>query len=737
MERIAFLAISIVFLTALWSEAADDLTPAVDIPYIEEGAEIDGILDDPAWGNAARFTLDWETEPGENLRAPVKTEVFLYYTRGFVYVAFKAEDPNPENIRARFWERDKQRGDDEVWIEFDTFNDGQTAYVFQSNCIGVQSDFMYNSGTYDESWDGLFDCAGVIHPDGYVVEFKIPFSSLTFQASDTEQVWGVLFGRSYPRDVNHQLWSMQRDLNSECHVCQFIKIRGFKGVQPGNNIEFTPTLNGIQTKVRDGEKDDFRLANDDIDAGFNASWGITNNTKAGITINPDFSQVEADALQLDINSPFALSFEEKRPFFTEGANIFQTHMNMVYTRSIRDPEWGLKLHGKQGKNSYGLLMVEDSVTNILFPGSQRSRATSLRENSTVTIGRYSRDVMSNSKVSGLFTNRESESYYSRLYGLDANLQLTKSDRIIIEAMGSSTKYSDEIAGAFGQPLGEFGGEALNVYYMHDRRSFDFVAHYMNIGDDFRADAGFIPQVGYRKAAMATSNIWYDKDESWWDIFLIDTVARDYRDKEGNLLSRQVAVSLVTLGARQSMMRLQGQVGRQTYLGEEYNQNFLRFIGQCVPLADVTSVLYFEAGDQVDYANARAGNRVFMDAGLTYTPSKHVSLGYTHTFERMRAAGSHLYTANIGALTAKAHFSSRLMARLIAQYVDYQYSAENYLFDIDPQFNRFTTQFLLSYKVNPRTLVFVGYSDNYSGDSAINLRKDDYTLFAKISYAFRL
>jgi hypothetical protein len=707
------------------------------IPYIEKGAEIDGVLDDSSWQQAAKFSLDFEVEPGENIAAPVKTLAYMFYSKNHLYVGFKAFDPKPGEIRGNYWERDKQKGDDEVWFELDTFNDGLNAFIFQSNVLGVQSDFINSDGNYDSSWDAIFDTATSFTDYGYSVEFKIPFSSISFQPSDVEQTWGVLLGRSYPRDVNHQLQQFARNRNVECHVCQFEKIVGFKGVQPGNNIEITPTINAIQTSTYDEITDDYLTTTDDIDAGLSAKWGITNNSALGVTINPDFSQVEADALLLDINTPFALSYEEKRPFFTEGASFYATRQKTVYTRAIRDPEWGVKYQGKEGNTGYGVIMAKDAVTNILFPGSQRSQATQLAEKSTVTIARLTQDILTNSNISAMITNREAGDYHNRVYGVDASLQLSQSDRLFVQAIGSSTQYPDAIAAAFGQPMGEFSSGAIDLYYIHDTRNFDLVAHYFNIGEDFRADAGFMPQVGLRKAAIATSNTWYDKNDDWWDLFVIDTVARDYSDSEGNMLSRQVAISLVTLGDMQSNLRLQGQVGKRAYLGEEYNDNFLRFIGSFVPHGDLSMFAYLLVGDQIDFANARAGDRIFFDGGFTYKPSKHLSIGYTHTFERMEVAGERLYTANIGALTTLAHFNSRLLFRAIVQYVDYDYAVENYTFELDSKYETIASQLLLSYKINPRTLFFLGFSNNYSADSTYDLRQDDYTFFMKLSYAFRL
>lgn len=494
------------------------------IPRIASEIHIDGKLEESVWQEALVIELPYETWPGENICAPVRTEALLLYTRSHLYVGFRAFDPDPEKIRANFTERDQIYDDDFIALFLDTFNDERRAFAVRSNPLGVQADDIKVTSLEESSisWDAIYESEGQLTDSGYTVEMAIPFNQLRFQRSSGDQVWGLNLRRLYPRSVYSHIDAVAFDRNNDSQISQFLKVRGFEGATPGRNIELVPTLTGVRTDQRSElPSGKFGILNKDVEAGLSARWGFTTNLTLNGTINPDFSQVEADAWQLDINEPFALEYEEKRPFFTEGADYFATFTDVLYTRTLRDPSWGMKLTGKEDGHTIGAYFVRDELTNLIFPGSQSSTETSLHQNNTSTAFRYKKDLGTKYTVGLIATDREADDYFNRLAGFDSNLRLTNSDRLQLQLLGSSTQYPEATATEFAQKTGKFSDRLVALEYGHETRNWFWGLNYKDVGSGFRADMGFIPRVGYRNAFGEIYRLWNGKPGGWWSQFLID------------------------------------------------------------------------------------------------------------------------------------------------------------------------------------------------------------------------
>ena len=348
------------------------------VPKTGSGIFIDAILDESAWQEALILELNYEVRPGENVTPPVRTEVLLTYDQKNFYAAFRCYDPDPSAIRAHLRDRDTLGGDDWIALILDTFNDERRSFDFIVTAMGVQFDQIETQNNEDAGWDTIWDCSSQITEWGYTVEIAIPFSSLRFQRKDGPQIWGFDAVRRYPRDHPYHIGLFPRDRSNNCYMCQALKIKGFEGASPGRNIEINPTVIGARTDERpEFPEGSLKKRDQEAEFGLTARWGMTPNLTLNLTANPDFSQVEADALQLDINQPFALFYPERRPFFTEGTDFFSALENMIYTRTIRDPSWGIMLTGKEGAHTIGAYMLRDEVTNLIFPGSQGSSSASL------------------------------------------------------------------------------------------------------------------------------------------------------------------------------------------------------------------------------------------------------------------------------------------------------------------------------------------------------------------------
>ncbi len=725
-------------LAAQPATAADPSSHPYQIPRIDARPSIDGRLDEAEWDDAWSLWLDYEVRPGENTPAPVRTEVLVYHDRSRIYVGFRAFDPEPSKIRAHLSDRDQATDDDWVGVVLDTFNDERRNYVFIVNPLGVQYDSIEMTGNGSMAWDGIWKSAATITDWGWSAELEIPFSTLRFQRSEGPQVWGFDASRMYPRSLAHQMGTFPRDRSNNCYLCQALKIQGFAGASPGRNLELVPTLTASRTDRREEIPDGAMVEGDpELEVGATARWGVTPNLTLSGTINPDFSQVEADALQLSVNRPFSIFFPELRPFFMEGADFFETSMNVVYTRMLREPEWGLKLTGKEGRHTVGVYVVEDETTNLIIPGSESSDFTMLDQSNTALVARYKLDLGNRFTLGGIVTSRSGGDYANEVVGFDADLRLTPRDRVLVQLVRSATDYPSEIADEFDQPTSEFEDWAAEVYYSHETRTWLWWAVLADVGTNFRADLGFMPQVDYQHREAGIGYQWNATDTSWYSRMDLKAKVAHTVDQSGGLLFHEDVIQFTIEGPMQSHSVVRPSRVREGYNGEEFDFNRLRlhFCGK--PNGDSYLWLNLNAGGQVDYANSQPGDFVNFDGGLWYNFGRHLHVEPRLTRERMKVDAGWLYTSSIAELEASWQFNPRLFVRAIVQHVGNDFNSALYSDDRDSEQRDLYTQFLVSYKLNPRTVFFVGYSDTSAATQSYDLTRTDRTFFAKIGYAWVL
>lgn len=473
----------------------DGETPPHLIPMTNKMIRVDGIIDESLWDHALELHLDYEVRPGENIPPPVRTDVLLTYNDTYLLVAFRVHDPNPEEIQAHYSDRDDFWRDDWVALILDTFNDSRRYYDFFSNPYGVQGDFIENAVGPGSAWDGIWDSAARIADPGWNVEMAIPFNTLRFQRRDEDQIWRIDAVRSYPRSVRHHIGLFPRDRANNCYMCQAERIIGFAGITPGKNIELTPTISSVFSQEREDQDNysgRFIDREKSTETGMTMTWGLTPNLTLAATINPDFSQVEADARQLDVNTNNALYYSERRPFFLEGADYYLSRSRIIHTRMLADPSWGIKLTGKEGDGAIGVFLVQDEQTTFLFPGSQGSDTETLSMKSLGGVARYRHDVGKSSTVGITMLNREGSGYFNRAVGLDGDLRITKKDRVQYQLLGTLTRYPEEllIDNEYDQPEGTFGGGGYDLRFNHETRNNYFFIEHENVGDHLRDDLGF-------------------------------------------------------------------------------------------------------------------------------------------------------------------------------------------------------------------------------------------------------
>jgi hypothetical protein len=729
---------------ALAQDARDSVSvgrPTHRIPRVNSEINVDAVLDEPFWEHALVLTMDYEVRPGENIPPPVRTRVLLAYDDTRLFAAFRADDPDPSLIRARLTDRDEMWDDDWVVLNLDTFNDARKSYLFVCNPLGVQADIIETTGGPSCPFDAIWDSAGRITSEGYIVEMAIPFRALRFQRSSEDQIWGIDAIRSYPREVRHHIGLFPRDRSNNCYLCQADKIIGFAGVSPGRNIEIDPTLSAINSQARQGDEDipqgEFQNQRSDVEAGITGTWGFTPNLTLCGTLNPDFSQIEADVLQLDVNTQYALYYEERRPFFLEGMHIFESRLGVVYTRTLADPVWGAKITGKEGSNVIGFYMVEDDVTNFLFPSAYTTSGNSMDSTSLGTVLRYRRDINDAATLGIMLTDREGTAYFNRVASIDGDFRVTDKDRIQVQGLYTGTRYPDEIVAAEDQPEGTFTGSGLDVHYFHNTGTLDWYGMVRRLERGIRADLGYRPQVDYN---YGTAGVGYtfNRESGGWYTMLNFGGSYQYEETTAHeLIQKGTSGWFNYTGPKESFFDTEVYFGDNRYEGANYGIRRVYLDGGFWPSGSVFMMAWCLVGDGIDYENSQAGKV------LTLAPETEVKLGlrlelsYRHTYEHLNVEGGRLYTANIDYLKAIYQLSKRAFVRAILQYVDYDFDPDLYIEETDPEYQNLFSQFLFSYKINPQTVLYLGYSDNYYGNQDYTLTQSDHTFFAKMGYAITL
>jgi len=740
-----------------FANAAEEDRKRYQLTHMDQKITVDGVMDESAWQSATKMELKYENTPGEGTPAKVKTEVYFYEDGVSLHVAIKAFDPEPEKIRASLRDRDALWADDNVGIIIDTFNDERSAYEFFVNPLGAQADMRMddsNGWNEDDSWDAIWDSAGQITDFGYVVEMTIPFSALRFPESTEALTWNMATMRNYPRDVRVQLATYQRDRNIKCNLCQFDQLIGFENIVTGNNLQLTPTLTLSRqdekpsaTLYRDGEEINvpgaWNEGSGDVDPGLDIRWGITQDMVLNATINPDFSQVEADAGQLDVNNTFSLFYPEKRPFFLDGASYFDTSsFNFVHTRNIAEPDVGLKLTGKSGEHSYGVMVANDQNTSFLMPGNQGSDIATLDKESDIAIARYKMDVGERNNVGVLMTHRSADNYNNTLVSIDGTYWLNKTDSVRYQVARSDTDNPDSVVEDF-EVDEQQQDNALSLSYDRSTRDYNLKASYRTVGEDFRADLGFQSRVNTERVVLGGRRNYYgDSDDTLtrWGYF--GDWDKTY-DQDGNVLEQEYEIHGNLQGQKQFFTNF-GIVHREKLFDDEYydETQFMMF-AKMKPLASWEVGTFFRVGKQIDYANSRLGDVFNLESFTDWDANEHLKLSINYNYSQLDVDDGRLFSAHQTDLRLSYQFNMRSILKFVVQYTDIERDADLYSYDDiedrpDEKSRYFSTQLIYSYKINPQTLFFVGYSDGgYQDDNLDQLERDQRTVFTKFSYAWQL
>jgi len=471
----------------------------VKLPLFVKPPVIDGKLDDDVWKNATVLKDFYQVQPGDNIAPSKPTEVMLGYDSKFIYVAFHCYD-EPDKVRANIPKRDDIFNDDYVGILFDTFNDKRKAYEFDFNPLGVQADGIWTDGQGEDfSLDVVLESKGMVTTDGFTVEAAIPFKSIRYVAGK-DTLWGVHFWRRIKRFNNElDMWMpISRDISS--WLAQAGHLTGFEGLSAERTLELIPSLTLSETGKRKPPitaaqiAQGGRFVNEPIkfDPGLTGKFSLTPRVTLDFAINPDFAQVESDQLVVQANQRFPIFFAEKRPFFLEGIDIFNTQIAAVHTRAIIDPDYAVKLTGKINRNTFGLLLASDNGPGN-FSEDERPTANPrlLDKNASVGVLRLKRDIgKSDSFIGFLGTHRRFVDTYNELAGFDGRFRINKQKTFSWQALGTRSRRLFFFPEA-GQTLDRReNGFVYAIDYNQDGRHFGHEFSMVGRTRYYRADVGF-------------------------------------------------------------------------------------------------------------------------------------------------------------------------------------------------------------------------------------------------------
>ena len=684
--------------------------PAVaphQIPRLPEGIVIDGQLDDAAWASAGEFELNYEISPGDNIKPEASSKARMGYTDSALYLSFRAQDPKPGDIRAHLRDRDAAYRDDFIGIIVDTFDDQRRAYEFFVNPLGVQMDLINDQATQneDDSWDGLWTSAGRITDAGYEVEMRIPFSTMRFRDGDQAKQWALTLFRSYPRSVRHQFTSNRVSRDSNCFICTYEKYVGMAGVKSGRNLDVVPTITVARPEFRDGPGGQWQNDGVNIEPGVDVSWAPTPNMTLNGTINPDFSQVETDQAQLNLNDSFALFFEEKRPFFLEGADYFSTQFNVLYTRQISDPSWGLRVTGRNGDGAYGAFVAQDTTTLLLVPGVLGSGFRVLDQSADVAVARYRYNLDKNTTLGVIGTFRQGDDYSNGVFGVDGRWQ-KGAHTLTAQILRSDSEYPQSLDFADASP----SGTAKRAYYAFSNRSWYFTTGSVQIDPGFRADLGFIGQVGYDKQMIGGSRTWYGKEGAKITKFSLYSDWDITHRFDGQLLERELEASFRLEGPMQSYLNINGLTRVRFWNEEMFDEDNISVNFSFTPWSGKRFGAAIGSGQRVDLRASRVGRLVSLDLWGEFDIGRGINITPNFSWSRLKRDGGTAYAALVFDTRLSWQLNPRQRLRLTLQGSHIERDLVLYAPDAVSKGGReWGGQLLYSYKVNPRTAFYGGVS----------------------------
>jgi hypothetical protein len=698
---------------------------------VEEEIKIDGILDEKTWQTTPIKKKFITITPSYGYELPMDTLVWVAYDTHNLYFAFRCHDPEPGKIKTTITKRDNISDEDWVSVSIDAMGNGQTGYVLFVNPSGIQADALTTSVHVDEDFspDFVWNSAAKLTEEGYDVEIALPLKSIRFR-SGKKVAMGILFRRRISRLSYEGAWPDIK-LNQWILTSQTKAV--FEGLKKQLKLEILPALTHSNNSTR-LTPDQWSESEKSTQFGIGLKYGITSATTAEITINPDFSQVESDALQVEVNQRYPLFYSEKRPFFMEGMAIFNfwTYIygyfpKAVHTRQIASPRWGAKLTGNLGKFSFGFLSAGDEA-----PGEPWAGGINPNQEKTALFGiaRGKFGFGKDNYVGFLYTGREFADQYNHLVGLDGSYRIA--GRHWFRGTYLYTTSRDSEGNVYNNASDTGYG---NFTYTYGSKKLILVGALEHMGRDLQTDTGYLQRNGANVLRTAIYyNIYPNQKKLPWlktiTLFGMCDITHDLNTQQDDIL---FATSLNFYLIKDASFAVNYRYFREYWQGRGFDKDRFYVIGgiRLTNWLQFSGHIGWQEGIYYYAAPAFLGNGYFGALYINLQPSDKFTLNLNFTHQDLSRDGEELYDVNIWYSKATYQFSKYFFLRALVQYNSYQ--------------KRMLTDFLASFTLIPGTVLHVGYGGIYEkrtwlNDEWIPLQGDLYNIkrsfFAKVSYLWR-
>jgi len=700
---------------SLFANDAEPLKPLFsNIPPI-----IEGILDDPVWQQAPYETGFKTYYPDYGADVSEETTVWYAYDQDNLYFAFRCYDSEPDKIKTSVTARDQISPDDWVCLNLDTFNDQQTLTLFYINPMGIQMDSRATATEEDLSIDMVWYSEGKIDDLGYCVEIKIPFKSIRF--SHTEPVeMGIIFERHISRKSEAGTLPPLDPQQGPNFLTQTRTLL-YENVKHFNLTEILPAI--TYSHNRTAEEGRLAIQDERGDFSLTGKYGITSHLVLDGTFNPDFSQVEADAGQVDFNQRYALYYPEKRPFFLEGReNFFFGGSSegdplgaVVHTRTIIDPLLGVKLNGKLGaKNTIATIYALDELPT----------EDNLGDHAHFTILRYKRALNQDGFFGSFLTSRDLDKSANRLAGTDGLIRLNNASYLGFHGFYSATDSSQRKNKT---------GYAWGTNYYYNTRDWTINMRVHDLSESFNTEIGYVTRTGITRYRLGVIRMLYPDSQI---IKRIDPLLNNQfiKDKESDLWENSNAFYLTFVLPRSSAIRVGYAFAREIYLGEKFSTSNFSAIGNSQLTKQVFLSFNYKFGEKIRYSSSPyQGWGHDATASIIYQPSDRylssLSLTMSDFYNQDTDAKEFDYT--ILWLKNTYQLNKYLFFRVILEYNSF--------------YEQLKTDFLMSFTYIPGSVIFFGYGSFYE---KIRWEKNQYEnsdrfletrrgLFFKASYLWRI
>lgn len=704
---------SFFFILTTWYAVASD-PGGVSSHFTEVPPSIDGLLNEELWSSSKSVSGFTTFVPDFSKEMALKTTAYWAHDEDNLYFAFRCED-DPSLIKTSTAARDKIRADDWVCINLDSFNDRQTLYGFYINPNGIQMDSRFAGGRDDDGIDMVWYSAGSIDEKGYSVEVKIPFKSIRYAVKDGNVDMGVIFERKISRLSTQGTYPALDPNQGFNFLTQTMPIH-FTGVKKNVLFELLPAVTHARSKVHEEGSYSRDQA---TELSLTSKFGITSDLIVDATYNPDFSQVEADALQVQVNQRFPVFFPERRPFFQEGVEHLRQAgggreiRSIVNTRSIANPLAAGKISGKVGQSNIVSAIGAIDELDTTY-------------NANVGVFRYKRAFQRDSFLGGIWTGRSEDQSVNTVFGLDGQWRVSDAELVSGYMFNSANRDS------LGEEIANDQAAAFN--YSYRNRNISIGGGITEIETDFKSDVGYITRTGITKYNVFYSPKFYPDRNLIKRVEPLIYVSLS-KDKPSGLYESSIYSRLEMTLPRNTNIEIGGNVSDEIYEGHRFDRSSLSLEGRSQLNRRVFLSVDYDLRKRPYYSDLEQGygNSFRARLGLQLNDNFNATINYSYSDLFSSATNENYYRIHLLNARNTYQINKYLFIRAIVQY--------------DSNDQILTPNFLASFTYIPGTVVHIGYGSvmdrtkwDRVADEYVNSRnflEVNGGLFFKASYLWRM